>query len=450
MCPDAGIVTLAADRVMCMRITYVIAFMLVSAAMSGQVIFPPSVIDGRTDCPGRTVIYPEGFVAERGSVLSISGAREAVAADTLCTVELCSGTSSASVPLHVVMTDPDALPHDVYARVLCFGESTTAMRCSNPYDPQENAKNWVMLAAEDLPPGVELTGNIGHGGWATYTYLNWPCAAKLDPHAPDTFFKPETMWYALGLKTVVGEDYTGSVEQLSLMAVTPFGKNAMDGSESLWKLVQKLGSADGYPAFPFEEDYVGSRKQNRHLRAWARELMDNPINEFYDRKTAKKGSHAFSLPAYLERTGEKCPTHVVINIGINDGDGANSMESSRICFEKLVRCFDGIPVAHFVNRWPGVCDKSLWENCIARQYDVNGNTHNLLRLQKVWREVAEQHGNVYELDVWHCQYPASQLGEKFTGDGELDCSLNDVHTGYMGEVSSAWQVVCWLYHLLSR
>ncbi len=132
MCPDAGIVTLAADRVMCMRITYVIAFMLVSAAMSGQVIFPPSVIYGRTDCPGRTVIYPEGFVAERGSVLSISGAREAVAADTLCTVELCSGTSSASVPLHVVMTDPDALPHDVYARVLCFGESTTAMRCSNP------------------------------------------------------------------------------------------------------------------------------------------------------------------------------------------------------------------------------------------------------------------------------------------------------------------------------
>ena len=452
MCPDADLVILAVDRVMYIRKQHIIAFMLmlVTAVAAGQGIFPSSVIYARTDCPGRTVLYPEGFVAERGMTFTINGAREAVVTDSLDIVELCDGNSQVTVPVHVVMTDPEALPGDIRAQVLCFGESTTAMRCRNPFDPQETAKNWVMLAEEDLPSGIELTGNIGHGGWATYTYLNWPCAAKLDPYAPDTFFRPETMWYALGLKTVVGEDYTGSVEQLSLMAVTPFGKYPVDSSESLWKLVQKLGSVSGYPCFPYGEDYVGSRKQRRHLRTWAKKLTDNPLNEFYDRKTARKGSHAFSLQAYLKRTGEKCPTHVVINIGINDGDGSNSLESSRICFEKLVRCFDGIPVAHFVNRWPGVCDKSLWKNYIPREYGVNGNAYNLIRLQEVWREVAQRYGNVYELDVWHCQYPASQLEERVDADGMLDCSLDDVHTGYMGEVSSAWQVVCWLYHILSR
>ena len=56
---------------------------------------------------------------------------------------------------------------------------------------------------------------------------------------------------------------------------------------------------------------------------------------------------------------------------------------------------------------------------------------------------------VYLLDVWHCQSPVSQHEEKYSG-GVLDCSLNDVHTGYEGQMSAARQVLGWLYHCLSQ
>lgn len=432
------------------KIFHIFACGLAAVSAQAQAVFMPSVIYGREDCPGRTVLYPEGFVGEDGIAFSINGERELPLTADTDSIVLCSGDMSFTVKVPVIMTDPEALPRRARARVLCFGESTTAIRCKDPYNPDTGGKNWVMLASEELPEGIELTGNIGHGGWATYTYLNWPCAAKLDPNAPDTFFRPETMWYALGLESETGEKYVGTTEQLSLMAVTPFGKNEMDGAESLWKFVQRLGSEKGYPAFPHEEKYTGSEEQIRYLNIWAGELMENPLNEFYDRETARKGDHAFSLESYLERTGEKRPTHIIVNIGINDADGANSAESSRLCYEKLMGCFGNIPVAHFVNRWPGVCDKTLWSGYIPRQYCINNNTRNLLRLQKEWRDAAARLGNVYELDIWHCQHPASQLEEKITSDGKLDCSLNDVHTGYMGEVSTAWQAVCWLYHMLSK
>lgn len=419
---------------------------------AGQDCFLPSAIYARTDCPERTVLYPEGFMARRGVFLTLfDGSREVALSASRDYVKLTDASGFIyEIEVPVVMTDPSSLPAGVGARVLCFGESTTEIRCKDPWNPASKGKNWVMLAREDLPSGVTLFGNIGHGGWATYTYLNWPCAAKLDPNTPDSFFKPETMWYALGLRTVTGKEFDGSVDQLSLIALTPFGKNPMDGSKALWEHVQRLSKRREYPEFNCEDEYNGSELQIDRLRDWAEELMDNPINEFYDKKTAREGDHAFSLKAYLKRSGEKAPTHVIINIGINDGDGANSLESSRECFEKLVRCFGDIPVAHFVNRWPGVIDKAMWEGYNPRQYDINGNTYNLLRLQKEWRRVDAEYENVYELDVWHCQFPASQLEEKLGNDGVLECSKNDVHTGYMGEVSSAWQVVCWLYHVLSE
>lgn len=432
------------------KIFLISGLVLAAFSAAGQPVFMPSVIYGRSDCPWRTVLYPEGFVGEKGVTFTINGAREAALTEDMDSVLLCSGDTSFTVKIPVVLTDPEELPRNVRARVLCFGESTTAVRCRNPYDTDGEGKNWVMLATEELPDGVEMTGNIGHGGWATYTYLNWPCAAKLDPHAPETFFRPEEMWYALGLESLTGEKFNGSARQLSLIVHTPFGKYQMDGSPALWELVRRLGTENAYPDFPVNEKYTGSQEQVSSLRDWAERLMDNPINEFYDRKTAENEDHAFSLDAYLERTGEGRPTHVIINLGINDGDGLNSIESSAQCHERLMKCFGNIPVAHFVNRWPGVCDTSLWEGYIPRQYEINGNTYNLLCLQEQWKAVDAKLDNIYGLDVWHCQFPASQLQERITQEGKLDCSLNDVHTGYMGEATTAWQAVCWLYFMLTQ
>lgn len=423
---------------------------LAAIAAEGQEIFYPSTIYCMKDNPRKTVLYPEGFMARRGNFLSINGMREMPLSEGMDSIRIVDNEShSRSVALDIITADPAAIKPGTKARVLCFGESTTEMRCRSPFNTTEKPRNWVMMAQEQLPAGIELTGNIGHGGWSTYTYLNWPCAAKLDPNTPPSFFKPKAMWYALGLATATGEEFSGSRDQLSLIAVTPFGRYPMDGCRELWELVQLLGRRNGYPAFDDDSAYSGTKAQIKALRDWAEELMDNPINEFYDKKTARKGDHAFSLAAYLKRSGTKAPTHAVINIGINDGDGANSLESSRQCYEKLIDCLGGIPVAHYVNRWPGVCDKSLWPGFLPRQYDINGNTANLLRLQQQWREAAAQRTNLYELDVWHIQAPASQLEEKIAA-GVIDCSKNDVHTGYFGIESSAHQVVCWLIHILGR
>lgn len=427
-----------------------LAFFGVSLSVEGQDFFAPVTLYGCRQDPGKTVLFPEGFATGSHPVLTIDGQREFPLSADCGEVRLTDPDGrTTAIPVTYVLSDCPHPRKGERFNVLCFGESTTEIRCKDPRDPSSRPRNWVQMAQELLPRNVQLRGNIGHGGWATYTYLNWPCAAKIDPHAPRSFFKPETMWYALGLATETGESFTGSRDQLDRIILTPFGKNRMDGSKALWDLVRLLGKRDGYPAFGPEEEYDGSKRQLEALNAWAEELMDNPVNEFYDRKTAAKGNHAFSLEAYLKRNHEKRPDFIVLNIGINDGDGANSLESAKECYARLVKCFGGIPAAHYVNRWPGVCDKGLWEGFKPRQYRVAGNTENLLRLQEKWREVARETPRLYELDVWHCQYPASQLDEKMTSSG-LDCSKEDVHTGFMGLLTSAWQVVCWLYHMLSK
>lgn len=417
--------------------------LILNLMVSVQDLFLPGTIYYNATSPENTVLYAEGFMGRRGVFTSFDDAKCIPVYNGLDSVEV-NGTK---VALELIPTNPESIKAGTQATVLCFGESTTEIKCRDPFNPLGKARNWVELASQELPKGIKLVGNIGHGGWSTYTYLNWPCAAKLDPNTPPSFFKPRAMWYALGLKSATGEDFTGSREQLSTIVLTPFGFHPMDGDKDLWELVQLLGKRNGYPEFECDEAYDGSQRQINLMREWADRLMDNPINEFYDRKTAAKGHHAFNLKAYMKHK----PTHAIINIGINDGDGANSFESSLECYSRLIDCFDGVVVAHFVNRWPGVCYKSLWDNeYIPRQYDINGNTANLLRLQNLWREEARKRDNLYELDVWHIQNPVSQLQEKVEADGRLNCSINDVHTGYAGIKSAAHQVVCWLIHVLSE
>ncbi|MCM1176224.1 MAG: SGNH/GDSL hydrolase family protein [Clostridium sp.] len=430
-------------------LTSILVLALGHSCLNGQEIFLPSTLYVICDCENKTVLYPEGFIARCGQSLDFEGKRElAISAETDSITISSKEAWKKRIKTDIIPAYMSHIPSGAKARVLCIGESTTAMQCRNPCTEEGSPKNWVALVQEILSPAIHVTGDIGHGGWSSYTYLNWPCAAKLDKNAPVSFFKMETMWYALGLYTRTGQEFNASTEQLSLIALTPFGKYKMDGHPQLWKLVQHLGKREGYPKFVNMDNYDGSSVQIAQLHQWAEELMDNPQNPFYDKATARSTDHAFSLETFLERSGEQAPTHVVLNIGINDGDGSNSPASSRECFEKLLKCFGNLPVAHFVNRWPGVCDPDSWPEARCRKYDVNGNTANLLRLQKEWRTVTAANDNWYELDVWHCQYPASQSDEKME-DGILDCSRNDVHTGYMGIVTSAWQVAGWLCHCLS-
>ena len=69
------------------------------------------------------------------------------------------------------------------------------------------------------------------------------------------------------------------------------------------------------------------------------------------------------------------------------------------------------------------------------------------RILSSWADARE---NRYILDVWHAQFPASQHEEKLLPDGRLDCSVNDVHLGYYGQLTAARQVQGWLYWLLRK
>ena len=448
---------------------------------------------------GNVTVYPEGFVLEAGQKLFIDGEKEAVLRPGVIVVTLSDGSRLAEDTVRVVAASPSSRR----LRVLCIGESTTATVSRNPWSGStDDGWNWVSMmqtrgardGADIVCLGTEsLTGQASytaHGGWSAYTFLTWPCAAKIDPHAPSHFFKAEAMWYALGLRSVTGEPYNGETRQHDLMARTPFGKYRPDGDAVLWNFVREVSGTHGYPEFTGKGKYKGSAKQLAALEKWTLALAENPVNEFYSLEAARSGDCAFSLEAYLERyrtmddngirlpavsenparervrgsdgkyytIGSRivtrallkkvsvcAPTHVVVNIGINDGDSGTSVDAAAGALSALMSCFGTLPCAHFVNRWPGACNPALWGPSFKpRQYGINGNNTRVMAILRLFREWASGRPNIDVLDVWHCQNPASQLEEKLQ-DGVLVCDKDDVHTGFSGQMSSSLQVLGWLY-----
>lgn len=437
-------------------------------------------------------IYPEGFVRARGQKLLADGkAATSIRPGTDSAVVILTDQdgNSASERINLVCTRPDAVSGKGRALVLCVGESTTETQNPDPVSGSfERGGNWVgMMQATSRTHGTDVlclgtrNGSTAHGGWSSYTYLNWPCAAKMDPGAPKHFFSSETMWYALGLQGITGKAFNKEAWQYDMMAGTPFGKYPVDEHPSLLEFAKSVSGRYGYPVFD------GS------LQDWAEELATDPVNEFYSPEAAREGQFAFSLEKYLERyrtlddsgnrlesrrdnpSGQKVrgkdgkfytigtrivtrallskvsvcrPTQVVVNIGINDGDSASSVPATAVALENLLGCFGSLPVAHFVMRWPGACYPALWSpGYLPRQYSVNGNNDRVMAIMGEVAEWASDKEDISLLDVWHCQSPVSQHKEKYSG-GVLDCSLDDVHTGYYGQMSAADQVLGWLYRCL--
>ncbi len=468
---------------------------LSAAAQEPLGIFRAGTLYSTSGC---VTIYPEGFVLKNPSRLTVDGGREAVLQPGVHIVTLEDENGrTAKDSVRVIAALPPSGP--VLPRILCIGESTTAGISRDPKTGRtDDGWNWVSMmyrkAGADgvriLCLGTEsLTGEAAytaHGGWSSYTFLNWPCAAKMDPHAPDHFFKSETMWYALGLRSVTGAEFSGEPWQYDLMTATPFGKYPPDGDARLWDFVLSVQGSHGYPEFSGTGKYKGTQRQTARLREWAENLARNPLNEFYSLEKAKTSDHAFSTDAYLERyrtlddngirlparsicpAGERVvgsdgkvyqvgsrivsqemlrkvsvctPTQVIVNIGINDGDSRCSEKAAAEAIVRLMSSFGPLPAAWFVNRWPGVCRKPLWEPAyLPRQYAINGNNTRVIGIYSLLRAGAK----IQIIDVWHCQSPVSQLQERWK-DGVLDCSTDDVHTGYAGQMTAAGQALGWLY-----
>ncbi|MBP5558706.1 MAG: hypothetical protein J6X71_02960, partial [Bacteroidales bacterium] len=164
-------------------------------------------------------IYPEGFVRHNGQKLLVDGKTCISVGKGLSqvTVTLSDQDGSSSVEtVQIVCTEPGGMSGGRPAAVLCIGESTSGTVNPNPRTGSyRSGWNWVsMMKALSEEHGTDIvclgTDTLAeapleacytaHGGWSSYTYLNCPCAAKIDPGAPKHFFNSETMWYALGLR----------------------------------------------------------------------------------------------------------------------------------------------------------------------------------------------------------------------------------------------------------
>lgn len=442
------------------RFLLILLFWPCLLAAQGQIpLFPAGTLYGS----GPVAVYAEGFVAAPGQELVIDGGREAVLAGPgEVRLEDRSG-ASATLALDAVITPASALPGQARALVLCVGESTCGLVNANPYTGSKaQGWNWASmlryLALQDgadirclgteSVPGTGLDAfYTAHGGWSSYTFLNWPVAAKMDPWAPDSFLKSADMWAALGLERVTGKPYEGAQWQHDLIARTPYGKYRPQKPLPAGSVNEFFSEEGGFSLETYLARYRTLDDCGEPLPATG----VNPAGETLwgsDGKRYQVGSRITSQ-ALLKRIQVCRPTHVVLNLGINDGDSACSVEVSARNLLELMDRFGDVPVALFINRWPGVCRPELWDEYVPRQYGMNGNNTRVEAILTLLSELLRDRPDRFLLDVWHTQYPASQHEEKLLPDGRLDCSVNDVHLGYFGQLSAARQVQGWLYHLLS-
>ena len=428
----------------------------------GQIpLFPAGTLYGS----GPVAVYPEGFVAAAGQELAVDGGREAVLDASREVLVADREGDAVRVPLEVVITPASAVAPSARALVLCIGESTCGLVNANPCTGSlAEGWNWAsMLRYMAVQDGVDIrclgtetvsgTGidacYTAHGGWSAYTFLNWPVAAKMDPWAPDSFLKSADMWAALGLERVTGKPYEGALWQHDLAARTRYGRYRPGKTLSQPLQNEFFSEAEGFSLETYLERYRTLDDTGEPLLA----VGDNPAGEKVwgsDGKLYRVGDR-ITTQALLRRIRVCRPTHVVLNLGINDGDSACSTDAAAEGVVTLMDRFGDIPVAWFVNRWPGVCRMELWEEeYVPRRYGMNGNNTRVEAIIEAVSRRVEGRPHRYVLDVWHTQFPASQHEEKRLPDGRLDCSVNDVHLGYRGQWTAARQVQGWLYWLLSR
>lgn len=483
-------------------------------------------------------LYAEGFVKNANDRLKIDGGREMriapnAAGQNDVIVVVSSETARKNVTIHCENVSPNSVSGKAF--VLCIGESTTAAVDPDPYKGDVESWGWpsalrqfslcdnfdnvgvdvVTLGTRGNQNGrtVSYRDNLlplrsfneGISGWPSYCFLNWPCFAKFSLNdAGANGFSAKNMWYALGLasKTPYNqaqynpnrEEFVFSSAQLELITNTPFGKYKIDGTETLWNLMQYLSgrqqNGGAYPIFPdLSSQYDGSASQINMMQEWADELANEPMNRFYNINEARTGSSgtAFDLNKYLERyrtmdnagnrlegsagqtviggdgqtytIGTKVnntndydvctPTHVIINVGVNDSE-ANSVTIAVASLKRLISLFT-VPTAYFLTRMPGVCNLGDWGDlAIPAQYVPFAHNVGVLSELKGW---FDEQVNKYLLPIYAIQYPCSVteefVEESITHEKRVNTKTPNIHPGVFAYRSVGFQCLCWLYYVKS-
>lgn len=343
---------------------------------------------------------------------------------------------------------------------------------------------------------IENACREGHGGWRMFDFLHYPAMFDTKTDTDNA-----ALWSLLGLITKTPynaasynserAEYTGSEEQQRLMRVTSFGIYKVDGSAAAWNKIKSLAGSDGFPAFSGIGDYTGSPEQIAAMQGWVDTLCNSPINPFYSLdKVRDSDDHiAFSLDAYLSRyrtlddegnrldgsagqtvTGQDgktytigtevtntsawdvcTPTHVIINIGINDS--VSGYQDLYIQFVKELVSQFSVPTAYFVCRKPCACIPAMWaEKVFVKKMNADSFSffHAVLGELTEW---FEEQPDKYMLPVYHIQPPCSVLWNfvepRLDGEGTiLNASISNVHPGYDAYRAIGWQCLNWLYYII--
>lgn len=509
-----------------------------------DILIPPTIFGRTYDANSvytkyNNNLYPEGFVLNK-SIKTINGGKE-TGYNTLSktgtftkNIKLSNGSVEKTISLQCKNVNPSNVTNNKVF-LLVIGESTTDMSHIEPY-----SRKWTggwgipsMIRYFSMRDQVDNVGadivtlgtrgnlqevfsykttesallashHTAHGGWSSYTYLNWPCPAKMDANIAATWFTQESMWYGAGLasKTPYNQssynpdrqEFTGSAAQIELISKTPVGKYKIDGSHALWNIISYLsGRTDAttqkaYPVFTGSGSYEGTSAQIAAMQTWMDALCNDPMNEFYSVDEARTGNSgtAFSLDTYMQRyrncddlgvalvgnpgetvtgsdgntytigtdiTGKDVmvctPTHILLNIGINDSD-TTPLDVSVYNIKKLIERLGNYPIGYFMTRWPGVSEQGAWGDVANTfNYPISTAKTSLMQTLKTWFDTQQTKTMIASYPV---QYPASQSDEILmdidSPNPKIDCSTVDVHLGYYGERAIAWQCLHWLYSIL--
>lgn len=388
-----------------------------------------------------------------------------------------------------------------YGPAVCYQSFAKLFAEYNAVDLDDETMKFVTIGTGNKGPDVQATYkekpiNVtnfaeGRGSWTTADYLRHACSATGKGSADASFnaqCKAGAAWLSLGLGTkqaLTGhydesaetEIWTGSAEQIELIRVTPHGKYHWDYGADLWTFAKKRNTG-------LSGDYTGSEDQKVQIDTVMNDLLDNPVNPFFDKNVAvTSGEYAFSIDAYLSRyktleddgvtrlivgdsAGTKVtnvnsydvctPTHVIIELSENDRwwytVNETEVVSDLIKIGQLIK--NKIPdviIGYVFTRTPGVYQPERWIDIakvrknVGSQYKWNVN--------KLTKEAVKTISDFYVIPTFETHNPLDNDAnntrydiDTLTGK-EIIVSGNDgVHPGYLSYQDIGFQILSWIYY----
>ena len=332
----------------------------------------------------------------------------------------------------------------------------------------------------------------GRGSWTTADYLRHPismCGKGSTSGSTSGQSQGKATWDLLGLGTRQSidslydsnADYTEFIaddEHYDIIRVTPMGYYHWDYTTDVWEWCKRKNSslANG--------DWSASDSQKQVIDLICEALLDNPLNPFYDRNSAKSGDVAFNIQTYLDRyktleddgitrlsvgsnAGSKVsnaddydvctPTHIIIETGENDRwwysyDYEKTAEDVLKLMNAIHVVIPDAYVGFATTRTVGVRNSAFWNDyAYAKKSELSTYKFNL---NKSVGGMVDNEKREYCIPTYATHSPIScQTTRKdidlVDGSEKVIVGSDSVHPGIWAYWSMGYQMLAWIYYTLT-